>query len=150
MIVITLAYQINLRERIELLGGSPDLRIVFLVFLSLSRGRVLALIYGFVGGLFLDALAPHTLGATALLGSVTGYLLGSVKAKLLIENPWVRAGIAVVLFCLWELLLFLFPSGGPDSLGNHLSGVVLPSAAYTFLLGLAFFWVVQRRGGATP
>ena len=150
MIVITLAYQINLRERIEILGGSPDLRIVFLVFLSLSRGRVMALIYGFVGGLFLDALAPHTLGVTALLGSVTGYLLGSVKAKLLIENPWVRAGIAVALFCLWELLLFLFPSAAPDSFGSHLSAAVFPSAVYTFLLGLGFFWVVQRRGGATP
>jgi len=150
LIVVTLAYQINLRERIELFGGTPDLNIILLVFLSLSYGRGVALSFGFLAGLFLDALAPHFLGATALLGSVTGYLLGSLKAKLLIENLWVRAGISVAIFCLWEVfLILLYPSGGPGSFGNYLRGQLFPGAVYTYLVALLFFWIFQKRGGVS-
>jgi rod shape-determining protein MreD len=150
LIVATLAYQINLRARIELFGGSPDLNIILLVFLSLSYGRGVGLSFGFLGGLFLDALAPHFLGATALLGSATGYLLGSLKAKLLIENPWVRAGISVAIFCLWELFLILFySSSSPGSFGNYLRGQFFPCAVYTYLVALLFFWIFQKRGEAS-
>lgn len=150
LIAVTLAYQINLRERIELFGGAPDLNIILLVFLSLSYGRRVAVIFGFLSGLFLDALTPHFLGATSLLGSVTGYLLGSLKAKLLIENSWVRAGIAVGIFCLWEVLLILLhPSTGPG-FGGYLRRQLFPGAVYTYLVGLLFFWIFQKRGEVNP
>ena len=79
-------------------GAMPDLSIIFLAFLIVMRGQLVAELSGFFIGLALDILSGGTLGAHAIALVVAGFLLGYFYdedlAKQRLRN--------------WPFLLFVF------------------------------------------
>src|SRR5437763_1776545 len=54
----------------------PDLAVIFLAFIIIMRGQLVAEIVGFLLGLALDILSGGTFGAHALALTLAGFLLG--------------------------------------------------------------------------
>ncbi|HEY9166805.1 MAG TPA: rod shape-determining protein MreD [Candidatus Kryptonia bacterium] len=55
---------------------SPQLVILFVVFLSLREGQLNGMCGGFVIGIFHDLLATHFLGITSFIGVIAGFVAG--------------------------------------------------------------------------
>ncbi len=110
-------------------GAMPDLVLIFLVYIIIMRGQVVAEIAGFLLGLSLDILSSGTLGAHALSLTLAGFLLGyfysSELAKQRLRN--------------WPFLLFVFAAS------------VIANLVYYFFFtagsGLSFISYATERGG---
>jgi len=114
---------------ITIAGAMPDLVLIFLAYIIVTRGQFVSQITGFVLGLALDIFSSGTLGAHALSLTVAGFLLGyfydEELAKQRLRN--------------WPFLLFVF------------AGSVIASLVYYFFFtagsGLSFVAYATERGG---
>jgi rod shape-determining protein MreD len=110
-------------------GAMPDLAVIFLVYILIVRGQLIAEITGFLLGLSLDILSSGTLGAHALSLTLVGFLLGyffdEELAKQRLRN--------------WPFLLFVFTAS------------VIANLVYYFFFtagsGLSFTAYALSRGG---
>jgi rod shape-determining protein MreD len=110
-------------------GAMPDLVVIFLAFIIIARGQLVAEIAGFFLGLALDILSSGTLGAHALSLTLAGFLLGyfydEELAKQRLRN--------------WPFLLFVFAAS------------VITNLVYYFFFtagsGLSFINYATERGG---
>jgi rod shape-determining protein MreD len=110
-------------------GAMPELVVIFLAFIIIMRGQLIAEITGFFLGLALDILSSGTLGAHALSLTLAGFLLGyfydEELAKQRLRN--------------WPFLLFVFAAS------------VITNLVYYFFFtagsGLSFINYATERGG---
>ena len=110
-------------------GAMPDLVLIFLAYIIITRGQFVAQITGFFLGLALDILSSGTLGAHALSLTLAGFLLGYFYdedlAKQRLRN--------------WPFLLFVFAAS------------VIANLVYYFFFtagsGLSFIAYATERGG---
>ncbi len=63
-------------------GLAPQLLLVLTVVAASRRGAVAAMCFGFAWGLFLDVFRTHLFGANALLLTLVGYAVGSVRRQI--------------------------------------------------------------------
>ena len=110
-------------------GAMPDLVLIFLVYIIIMRGQVVAEITGFVLGLSLDILSSGTLGAHALSLTLAGFLLGYFYSDELAKQRLRN----------WPFLLFVFAAS------------VIANLIYYFFFtagsGLSFIAYATERGG---
>ncbi len=110
-------------------GAMPDLVLIFLAYIIITRGQFIAQITGFFLGLSLDVLSSGTLGSHALSMTIAGFLLGyffdDEQAKQRLRN--------------WPFLLFVFAAS------------VINNLVYYFFFtagsGLSFMAYTTERGG---
>ena len=74
--ILIAGLQVLLSRFISIAGVSPDLVLIFLVWVAISRGQLAAILGGFILGLALDVLSSGLLGAHALALTVAGFLVG--------------------------------------------------------------------------
>ncbi len=79
-------------------GAMPDLSVIFLAFIIITRGQFAAQIAGFLLGFALDVFSGGTLGAHALSLTLAGFLMGYFYAEEM-EKQRLRN---------WPFLLFVF------------------------------------------
>ena len=114
---------------ISIAGAMPDLVLIFLAYIVISRGQLVAELTGFVLGLAIDIISSGTLGAHALSLTLAGFLLGyfynDELAKQRLRN--------------WPFLLFVFAAS------------VIANLVYYFFFtagsGLSFYAYATERGG---
>ncbi|MDP4220210.1 MAG: rod shape-determining protein MreD [Bacteroidota bacterium] len=112
-------------------GATPDLALIFLVYIIITRGQLVAELSGFVLGLALDILSSGSLGAHALSYTLAGFLLGyffnEEVAKQRLRN--------------WPFLLFVFAAS------------LIANLIYYFFFtagsGLSFIAYATEHGGLT-
>ncbi len=108
---------------------SPDLFLVFLTFLAVHYGRVTAILFGFVMGLYQDLSTQMSLlGLYAFIKSLSGYTLGSVHNYYAVWESWVRDlvvfGCYIIHFGIYNII-YLY--GGSFSFGRGLLLTIIPS-----------------------
>lgn len=112
-------------------GAMPDLAVIFLAFIIVSRGQLVAEIGGFLLGFALDILSSGTLGAHALSLTLAGFLLGYFFDEELVKQRLRN----------WPFLLFVFAAS------------VIANLVYYFFFtagsGLSFTAYAMSRGGLT-
>ncbi|MCX8066459.1 MAG: rod shape-determining protein MreD [Anaerolineae bacterium] len=127
---------------ISLFGAHPDLVFLLVVGWAFLRGPVEGAVWGFIGGLLLDALSGGPLGgfslallaAALLAGQKWGQELGSALFRL-----WLLALGACFLYHV-VLLLTLSVTGHPVDWQYGLARVAAPSAVANSLLALIAYW----------
>ena len=128
----------------------PDLLVLLVIAVALAHSLREAVVWGFVGGLFLDLLAGLPLGTTALCLVLTA-LLASLGAR----NPFrARLILPVALAFAGTGVYYLFLLIIRTLLGQHfawlevLQSVVLPTALFNAaLMPLVYsfvFWLSDR------
>lgn len=136
-IVVALTLQSTIAG--ALVGGSasPDLVLIVVVYIALTRGRVAGLVAGTAAGLVQDALSSGIVGIGGLSKTIVAYLAGMAGTQFIVTAPFPRFVVFVAatllhaaLFMGLYVLLDLrqFPSPVPavlaQSLGNGFIGVV--------------------------
>ena len=139
-ILVYLALQAAVAQRIAIGSVAPDFVVVCVVLFGLQRGPIAGSLFGFVVGLIVDLGNPGFLGLNALAKSVLGYASGRLGAA---TSPGL-----VILFVVFfasaiahdvlYLIVFMWPRVG-SAFGTIVT-VGLPSALYTAVAGI----VVER------
>lgn len=121
--------QVLASHYLSLGGAMPDLVLIFLAYIIITRGQVFAEVAGFLLGLALDILSSGTLGAHALALTLVGFLLGYFYSEELAKQRLRN----------WPFLLFVF------------AGSVIANLVYYFFFtagsGMSFIAYATERGG---
>ncbi|GGL00478.1 hypothetical protein Sme01_36840 [Sphaerisporangium melleum] len=140
--------QVTVVNRLPLPGGTgPDLVLMGVMFLALTRGAAAGAGIGFAAGLVTDVLPPaaHVIGQYALVFCLVGYLVGRAAERapgfgavtviaMVILAPLLVAGVGGLLGdprVDWRTLLPLWPS----------------LVMYNLAIAVVAFWLVARATG---
>lgn len=67
-----------------------DLPLIIVVYFSLRRDPVLAVVLGTVAGLATDVLSNGLLGAGGFTKTLTAYLIAAIVTRIMLDNPLLR------------------------------------------------------------
>lgn len=130
---------------LAVVGVTPDLPLILTVLLALRRGPETACLVGFALGLLQDAAGGGLIGVQAATLALTGFAMGQLPGRILVDHPLVQVPGLVLLTVAEGLLrfsllqLFHFPA----PLGDLLTHVILPQALYNGFLAAAFLLAVE-------
>lgn len=142
--------QLTLIPYLALASITPELPILFVIYLGARRGPYYGVIAGFVIGLILDGLSTGFLGLSSMTYSLVGFLAGKVFFwdVALPLGRWALASVVGVLF--WSTIFtYVYTLGDAPPFVVMLLRQALPKAGYTWLVGM--LWAIsplyERRGG---
>ncbi len=132
-------------------GIVPDLALIWIVYLGITRGHIAASTAGFLLGLLLDVLAggDTMLGlssfAKALAGFLAGYTYNENKITQILSGaqfPGILAGVSLV----HNLVYFLiFLQGSDLSWNDAIILYGIPTTVYTVLASVIAVFIFARR-----
>jgi rod shape-determining protein MreD len=70
--------------------GYIDFSLILVVYFSLQRNAVRAVIIGCIAGIGVDSMSQGLLGAGGFAKTLTAYLIASLAARVNLDNPLVR------------------------------------------------------------
>lgn len=146
--VILLSVQIGAAPFLEIRGSRPDLLLVFCVMVSFSHGRYAGLAAGFTAGLAQDALTIGFVGVYALAKSTVAFWFGT-WLKFRETSPKTGGWIILLVICsLGQNLIasFFFLQGTDLQFGRYFLNTIIPSTAYTSLIGLLWILIPLKHG----
>ena len=104
IVILALALQSTVLAHMTLLGVRPQLVLVVVVSLAYLDGERVGLVAGFAGGLLQDLLLPLSIvGLTALVYSVIGYAVGTLRQYATAEAVWTPVFVVAVASVIAEL-----------------------------------------------
>lgn len=152
-LLLAVALQTTFFSHLAWRGVVPDLAMLVVIGLAITRGPMVGMVWGFGAGLLIDLAPPadHVAGRWALALVVVGHLAGTFAAQAR-PGVWGRlpfvAGcsfVATSLVALTGLVVDDMGQGIGDLLAVVLIALVLDVAASFVVLPLTF-----RLAGATP
>jgi len=116
--------------------GSPDLILLVVVAWGLIGRSREAMIWGLIGGLFLDQLSGMPLGTTAIILIIIAYLVSFTEGRFWEANFLMPMIVMVFFSFLYYALnmIILWLLGKPLDLTESLIRIILPSAFLNLLL----------------
>ena len=126
--------------------AKPDIILIVIATFGFINGPVPGAINGFIGGLLQDLVAAGSLGLQAVSKVAIGFISGRVERTFLGSSALIPmvviAGISIVSQTIYVGLTFL--AGERIEILAALKTVVIPSAAYTAVLGFLMFPYISR------
>lgn len=143
-----LLLHISVVPLIAIEGISPDLMLIFVVYVALKNGQITGSVAGFITGLLIDLTVDFTLGLSALSKTIAGFVAGYFYNETKIEiNTETFRFFSIVLFCsLVNNLVYL----SLDIIGRELSNTeilkfIFGRSVYTSILSLIPIFTTSRR-----
>lgn len=78
---------------IRLFGARPELIVLVVTLVALAEGPNAGAVAGFVGGMWQDLLGAQTVGVTALVLTLVGAGVGTLRQYIVSESPYIPASI---------------------------------------------------------
>ena len=104
---LVLVVQLSYASNVSVFGFSPDLILLVLVYIGLSRGQMEAVLFGFFAGFIQDVYSAEPLGINALSKSLVGFAVGYGRGNVVIESSLVRAFIIFGTVVLHDIIYLL-------------------------------------------
>jgi rod shape-determining protein MreD len=129
----------------------PDLVVIWIVYLGITRGQITASTAGFFLGFALDILAGEDgmLGLSSLTKAVAGFLAGFTfnenKTTQTLSSAQFPVIVAVVSLVHNLLYFVIFLQGTDISWDNAIVRHGIPSTVYTVLVALIPMFIIARR-----
>jgi rod shape-determining protein MreD len=153
LVLLLVPLQVVFVDRISLFGVCPDLGLVAVCLIGLTRGEVDALSAGIVIGFVQDLFSGGVLWGNLCLKPILGLTAG-LASRNLVNLTWVFAlSLIFSLSILSGTVMYLLKAftGPGSSLFLAARDIILPQACYDALLGLALLKLLQRwRAFRTP
>jgi rod shape-determining protein MreD len=116
---------------------SPDFLMIVIVMIALSEGVLLATLVGFLFGLIMDISQPELIGLHALCCSFTGFAIGNLRGRLVMDSIIVSGGLVALAVFSYETIYSLVAS---VVVGNEFIRPffmrVIPSAIFSGLVAI--------------
>ena len=145
MAALVLIFQVAAGPMLQVVGARPDFLLIYVLLITLQRGRIAGLATGLLAGLAMDFISVGAIGVYALAKSTIAFWTGM----------WLDDRVGSVALGWWMLILFAASAGQGIFVGSvsgsgqlefipHLFRIVIPSTLYTCLVGL--FWAIAPMG----
>jgi rod shape-determining protein MreD len=150
--LILLFVQASLVQMISLKGISPDLLLIFIVYLALREGQMYVLPWGFAIGLVLDFSTGTVIGLSALSKTVAAFTAGYFYSdnKIVMTLSTYRFLLLVLFTALVHNAIYftVFTMGSDIGLFSAVFGLGLASALFTTTVAILPM-LVSARGRST-
>jgi len=116
---------------------SPDLVLLLVIYLGISRGHISGMIYGFLAGLTLDILSGSFTGLSALSYTISGFIAGyfhRAPGESSIKFSFVGIIFMCAAICYFIYFAIYFQGSGLP-ISEIIVTYVLTTAAYTSVIG---------------
>lgn len=110
--ILALLIQTTLIHRLSVFDIRPDIVLLVVIYVGVSRGHIEGTILGFLSGLVQDAYNPSYMGLNALAKSIVGFGTGYGHGGVAIERPLVRASLIFSAALVHDFVYFLLYTGG--------------------------------------
>lgn len=127
----------------------PDLLLIWIVYIAVTRGQIPAAIFGFAVGLCLDFLSGQFIGLSALCKTVAGFLAGYFyhenKVDVTLSNYQFLVITGAVSLVHNILYFIIFTQGSDVPLAAAIFQFGVFSTLYTTAMALLPFFFYSRR-----
>ncbi len=150
LIALALMVQSTWIGRFDIYGIRPDLALVALIFISGEAGTVELIVYGFLIGFLQDVYSPEYLGYNAFAMSISGFLLGSIRERLTVENNLVKVFTTLFVCAVHDMIyLMLYTKFEFSIIVSLFIRESLPGAVFTAVLAVLLLkiWDWAQKGG---
>ncbi len=144
-----LAVHATLINYITIGNAIPDILLIWIVYIALTRGQMSGLLAGFFIGLFIDFISGGVLGLSALTKTLAGFFAGYFFNENKTEqtlSTWkfvVAVGLAALLHNAIYFLIFL--QGTDVGWWRALILHGIPSTLYTTALAMIPMFIFRRK-----
>lgn len=146
LIVVVLVYQTLGADLVSIGLIRPDLVIVIIVWLTLTRDLSWGVAFGFGAGILLDSLSPQFLGLGAFLKVLAAVAVFLISHRVRTESLVIRIGLVAGVVIAHDVLYFLVVySFDPQLELNTLLNIIIPSALYTSLVAAVVLYLSERQ-----
>jgi rod shape-determining protein MreD len=145
LLILALFLQTSWTNAIALWEIKPDLIVLVLVFIGITRGQIEATILGFLSGCLMDVYNPEWMGVNALANTLVGFAVGYTRLGVVAEDLQVQATFFFLASLVRDLVYFLcytFPD--PIQAFYMVLRFGLGTAVYTALLGSFLSFVMMN------
>ena len=140
--------QVNIFSNLTINGIKPNLFIIYILFIGLFANHFLGISFGIVVGLILDLLYGKTIGVTALMLCVVGFLGSYFDKNFSKENKF-----TIIFMVLGSTIIFEFGSYFVSSIILEFEReywnffkILIVECIYNVLLTIILYPIIQKVG----
>lgn len=129
--------QATILPRLRIFGGQPDLVLLIVLAWALFDHEREAMVWAFIGGIWLDLFSGTPLGISSLILVPIAYLVGLTEAGVYRSNivlPLLFGVVGIWAYHIMYLLALRFLAGMPVSWSEVFFYVTLPSVFFDVIL----------------
>ena len=143
--LIVFLIETNFIDLISIKGITPNIILIFLLFISLKENQTTSTITGFVAGLFQDVLSFNLIGISSLTNSIACFL-GSYfdKTKSSSSIPYLALVFFVVTIIYDRIYRFIFLLGTNQQFFRSFFLYSVPKSIYTTIIALILNFIFHR------
>jgi rod shape-determining protein MreD len=126
---------------------TPDIVILFVIFLGYTKGHIPGMVSGFLAGLTLDILSGSFLGLIALSYCVSGFIAGYFNRQLSEMSAKKSSFIGIIFICTlvaYTVFYVIYFQGSEISFADIFLKHIITATLYTSLFGLIFALFYNR------
>ncbi|MCK4740989.1 MAG: rod shape-determining protein MreD [Anaerolineales bacterium] len=138
LLILLAIFQSTLLGTFQFLEGRPDLILLAVIGWGLAGGSEEAMVWGLVGGIFLDMLSGVPIGTTSIILILIGTLVSLFERRIWEANFLMPLGVTLAGSLLFHILSLgvLLLMGREIDWTYAFSRVILPSTFINLLLAL--------------
>ncbi|MBI4546603.1 MAG: rod shape-determining protein MreD [Ignavibacteriae bacterium] len=140
VLFLLIVIQTQIVRLVSLHGITPDLLIIWIVYIGLKEGQIKATLWGFGIGLATDLVTGNFIGLTALTktasGFVAGYFYNENKVQLTLSSYRFILIVLIVSLVHNTLYFIIFTRGSEIGLFQAVFTVGLAATLYTAMISL--------------
>jgi len=153
--IISLLIESTVFSAYHIWGITPDLILIFVVFISVLDGRRAGAIYGFACGLLLDLYLARYIGVNALSLGLTGYLIGLLRRLVYPEHllaPLLGVAAGSLLNQITTFTIMYFVGAQVGVTLSYATGVAMQAGFNMFLTIPLYIWYYKsyHQGALRP
>jgi len=146
LIIVVIAYQTLLADLISIGLARPDLILIMIVWLTLTRDLTWGVSFGFAAGLLEDSLSPQLLGLGAILKVLAAVAVFLTSHRVRTDSLIIRILLVAAVVAAHDILYFLVAY----SFDAHLEfmtliNTIIPSAIYTSIIAAGMLYLSERK-----
>lgn len=126
---------------------TPDIVILFVIYLGYTRGHIAGTLSGFISGLIFDILSGSFFGLLALSYCVAGFIAGYFNVQLTEKASRKSSFIGIIFLCTlvaYTIFYIIYFQGSSNSFFNIFLKHVITTTLYTSVFGLIFALLFNR------
>lgn len=126
---------------------TPDLVILYVIYIGYSQGNVPGMISGFLSGLVLDILSGSFIGLLCLSYSIAGFVAGYFNRQLNSGSSKRSSFIGIIFMCTliaYTIYYVIYFQGSSINFFDIFIKHVMTTTIYTSVFGLIFALIYNR------
>ncbi len=146
LVILALIFQTFFADLIAIDKVRPDIYIILVVYLTLTRSLAVGAAFGFVIGIIEGSADPSLFGLSALLKVFLALIIFVFSTRLRLESNFARVLIVLIAVAVHNILYYLVAFGLDIELVMYTSvKYALLDAVYSAIITIIFIYLSERK-----